>query len=408
MALTCRVEEPSTASIPDSFTAAKSRGFNSGGVAIINLDPFAHAARWVLRRRPTSGAQHPASVMTTSTTTRGLALVTGGSGYVAGYCISQLLSEGWRVRTTVRNLARAEDARATIGKIAPKAAAIEFMAADLNSDAGWADAVVGADYVLHVASPLPAVNPKSDDELVRAARNGALRVLKASRDVGVKRVVMTSAMAAIAYGRGERAEPFSEADWTDETNRNDTSAYERSKTIAERAAWAWHKAEGGALELVTINPALVLGPVLGSDFSASLEAIKKLLDGSLPALPHFGFSLVDVRDIAQLHLLAMTAPAASGQRFIGSSDFLWMKDMAIILKQGLGDKAQKVPSISLPDFLVRLFAIFDPVLRGRLFELGKRRLVSSDKARRMLGWTTRPTRETILDAAASLQVQGIV
>jgi dihydroflavonol-4-reductase len=346
--------------------------------------------------------------MTTSTTTRGLALVTGGSGYVAGYCISQLLSEGWRVRTTVRNLARAEDARATIGKIAPKAAAIEFMAADLNSDAGWADAVVGADYVLHVASPLPAVNPKSDDELVRAARNGALRVLKASRDVGVKRVVMTSAMAAIAYGRGERAEPFSEADWTDETNRSDTSAYERSKTIAERAAWAWHKAEGGALELVTINPALVLGPVLGSDFSASLEAIKKLLDGSLPALPPFGFSLVDVRDIAQLHLLAMTAPAANGQRFIGSSDFLWMKDMAIILKQGLGDKAQKVPSISLPDFLVRLFAIFDPVLRGRLFELGKRRLVSSDKARRMLGWTTRPTRETILDAAASLQVQGIV
>jgi dihydroflavonol-4-reductase len=346
--------------------------------------------------------------MTTSTTTRGLVLVTGGSGYIAGYCIAQLLSEGWRVRTTVRNLARAEDARATIGKIAAKAAAIEFMAADLNSDGGWANAVVGTDYVLHVASPLPAVNPKSDDELVRAARNGALRVLKASRDAGVKRVVMTSAMAAIAYGRGERAEPFSEADWTDETNRNDTSAYERSKTLAERAAWAWHKAEGGALELVTINPAMVLGPVLGSDFSASLEAIKKLLDGSLPALPRFGFSVVDVRDIAQLHLLAMTAPAASGERFIGSSDFLWMKDMAIILKQGLGDKACKVPSISLPDFLVRLFAIFDPVVRGRLFELGKRRLVSSDKARRMLGWTTRPTRETILDAATSLQAQGIV
>jgi nucleoside-diphosphate-sugar epimerase len=145
---------------------------------------------------------------------------------------------------------RAEDARATIGKIAAKAAAIEFMAADLNSDAGWANAVVGADYVLHVASPLPAANPKSDDELVRVARNGVLRVLKASRDAGVKRVVMTSAMAAIAYGRGERAAPFSEADWTDGTNRNDTSAYERSKTIAERAAWAWYKAEGGALELV--------------------------------------------------------------------------------------------------------------------------------------------------------------
>ena len=157
----------------------------------------------------------------------------------------------------------------------------------------------GADYVLHVASPISAVNPKSDDELVRPARDGTLRVLKAARDAGVKRVVMTSSMAAIAFGRGERAEPFTEADWSDETNRDDTSAYGRSKTIAERAAWAWHKAEGGALELVTVNPALVLGPVLGTDFSASIEAIKMLLDGSIPALPRFGFSLVDVRDIAR-------------------------------------------------------------------------------------------------------------
>ncbi len=217
---------------------------------------------------------------------------------------------------------------------------------------------------------------------------------------------MTSSIAAIAYGRGERAEPFTEADWTDETNRNDTSAYERAKTIAERAAWAWHKSEGGALELATVNPVLVLGPVLGSDFSASLNAIKKLLDGSVPALPHLGFSLVDVRDIAQLHLLAMTSPAAAGQRFIGSCDFYWMKDIAKILKQGLGDKARKVPSLSIPDILVRLFALFDPVVRARLFDLGKRRVVSSDKARRVLGWTTRPTPETILDTARSLQAQG--
>ncbi len=315
--------------------------------------------------------------MTTPTTPRGLVLVTGGSGYIAGYCIAQLISDGWRVRTTVRNLARAEDVRATIGKVVAGAGTIEFAAADLNSDVGWADAVAGADYVLHVASPVPAVEPKSDDELVRPARDGTLRVLKASRDAGVKRVVMTSSMAAIAYGRGGREEPFTEADWTDETNRNDMSAYVRSKTIAERAAWAWHKAEGGALELVTVNPALVLGPVLGSDFSASLDAVKKLLDGSVPALPHFGFSLVDVRDIAQLHLLAMISPAAAGQRFLGSADFYWMKDIAKILKQGLGDKARKVPSISIPDFLVRLFAVFDPVVRAQLFELGKHRSASS-------------------------------
>ena len=260
--------------------------------------------------------------MAPPTTPSGLVLVTGGSGYIAGYCIAQLLDDGWRVRTTVRNLARAEEVRATIGKIAADAGAIEFAAADLNSDAGWADAVAGVDYVLHVASPFPAIAPKSDDELVRPARDGALRVLNAARDAGVKRVVMTSSVAAIAYGRGGREEPFTEADWTDETNRDDTSAYVRSKTIAERAAWAWREAEGGALELVTVNPALVLGPVLRSDVSTSSELIKKLLDGSVPALPRMGFCLADVRDIARLHLLAMTSPAAAGQRFLGSRRIL--------------------------------------------------------------------------------------
>jgi len=280
------------------------------------------------------------------TTPRGLVAVTGGSGYIAGYCIAQLLNEGWRARTTVRNPGAAEEVRATIGKITANAGAIEFMA------------VTGADYVLHVASPVPTVDPKSDDELVRPARDGTLRVLKAARNAGVKRVVMTSSISAIMFGRGVREKPFTEADWTDETNRDDTSPYDRAKTIAERAAWAWHKAEGGGLELVTVNPGLVLGPVLGSDFSASLEAVRKLLDGSIPALPHFGFNVVDVRDIAALQLLVMTTPSAAGQRFIGSCDFYWMADIAKILKQGLGDKARKVPSISVPDFLGQCGVIF--------------------------------------------------
>jgi dihydroflavonol-4-reductase len=233
-------------------------------------------------------------------------------------------------------------------------------------------------------------------------------VLKAARDAGVKRVVMTSSVVAISYGRGGREEPFTEADWSDETNRKDTSAYVRSKTIAERAAWAWHAAEGRALELVTVNPGLVLGPILASDVSTSIEVVKKLLDGSAPALPRFGFSLVDVRDIAQLHALAMVTASAAGQRFIGSGDFYWMKDIAKILKRELGDKARKVPSIVIPDFLVRLFAIFDPVVRGNLFELGKYRPVSSDKARHLLRWTTRPGAETILDTARSLEASGLV
>jgi dihydroflavonol-4-reductase len=220
-------------------------------------------------------------------------------------------------------------------------------------------------------------DPKNDDELVRPARGGTLRVLKAARDAGVKRVVMTSSISAIICGRGVREQPFTEEDWTDETNRRDTSPYDRAKTLAERAAWAWLAAEGGGLELVTVNPSLVLGPVLGSDYSASIEAIKKLLDGSIPVLPRFGFNVVDVRDIARLHVLAMTTAEAAGQRFIGSGDFYWMSEIAKMLKQGLGDKAKKVPSIPVPDFVARMAALFDPVVRGRLYELGK-----SDQSRR--------------------------
>jgi dihydroflavonol-4-reductase len=346
--------------------------------------------------------------MPKSSSKRGLVLVTGGSGYIAGYCIAQLLNDGWCVRTTVRSSAKTKAVRASIGNIAQKASEIEFVEADLNSDAGWDTAAIGAKYVLHVASPVPVTDPKNDDELIRPARDGTLRALEAARDVGVNRVVMTSSISAIIYGRGVREKPFTEEDWTDETNRGDTSPYDRAKTIAERAAWAWLAAEGGGVELVTVNPGLVLGPVLGSDFSASIEAIKKLMDGSIPALPRFGFNVVDVRDIARLHVLAMTTPEAAGQRFIGSGDFYWMSDVAKMLKQGLGDKAKKVPSIPVPDFVARIVAMFDPIVRGRLFELGKRRPVSSEKARRVLGWTPRPVTETVLDTARSLQASNLV
>ena len=345
--------------------------------------------------------------MTTPAISPGLVLVTGGSGYIAAFCIAQLLQEGWRVRTTIRSLAKAEQVRASVSKIGAEPTAIEFVKADLNSDEGWDQAVAGADYVLHVASPVPLVNPKSDDELVRPARDGTLRVLKAARDAGVKRVVLTSSFTAIIYGRGTRATPFTESDWTDETNRADSSPYDRSKTIAERAAWAWHGVEGGALELVAINPSYVIGPIVSSELPASLNVVKKLLDGSVPGLPGFGFPLVDVRDIARLHILAMTASSAASQRFIGSGDFFWMKDIASILKQGLGEKARKVPTLVVPDIIVRAFAIFDPVVRSQLYDLGKERRASSDKARQTLGWTTRPASESILAAARSLQAEGI-
>jgi dihydroflavonol-4-reductase len=335
-------------------------------------------------------------------------LVTGGSGYIAGFCIARLLLEDVTVRATMRSLARAEQVRETLRSLAPNVERVTFFAADLNDDKGWAEAMAGCSHVLHVASPLPATNPKEDDELVRPARDGALRVLKAARDAGARRVVMTSSTAAVAYGRGGRATAFTEDDWSDETNRSDTSAYERSKILAERAAWEWQKREGGPLELVTICPGAVLGPVLSDDYSASIEIVKKLIDGSLPGLPRFGWPLVDVRDVADLHIRAMRHPAAAGQRYIAAGQFYWMTDVARVLRENLPQAAKRTPRTELPSLLVRLSALFDPVVRDRLFELDKERPVSAQKARDQLGWSPRSNGDAIIDTARSLIAQGIV
>jgi dihydroflavonol-4-reductase len=337
---------------------------------------------------------------------RGVVLVTGGSGYIAGFCIAQLLREGWRVRATVRSLSREAEVRKAIGTLVDAQDRLSFHTADLGADAGWAEAAAGCTYVQHVASPLPSSNPKSDDELVVPARDGALRVLRAARDAGVKRVVMTSSVAAIAYGRGGRRTLHTEADWSDETNKRDSSAYERSKTIAERAAWDFMKREGGALELATVNPGAVLGPVLGQDFSASLEIVKLILQGALPACPRFGFPIVDVRDVADLHYRAMLAPNAAGQRFIAAGQFYWMADVAKVLKAHL--PTRKIPTGTLPDFMLRLASMGDPIVRGRLFELGKHRAASSEKARLELGWAPRDEAQTIRDTADSLIALKIV
>jgi nucleoside-diphosphate-sugar epimerase len=331
-------------------------------------------------------------------------LVTGGSGYIASYCILQLLQEGVAVRTTIRSLAREAEVRATVGRLG----SLEVVAADLNADAGWAEAVAGCDGVLHVASPLPTENPKDDEALIRPARDGALRVLKASRDAGVRRVVMTSSAAAVCYGRGSRTKPYTEEEWSDETNRADSSGYERSKTIAERAAWAWHQSEGGSLELATINPGAVLGPVLGRDYSASVEIVKKLIDGSVPGIPRFGWPLVDVRDIADLHVRALRNPVAAGQRYLGAGEFLWMSEVAALLRAGVPEVAARVPSRVFPSWMVRVAALLDPVIRGRLFELDKERRVDATKARTQLGWVPRAAAESIVDTARSLLKAGVV
>lgn len=339
---------------------------------------------------------------------RGRVLVTGGSGYIAGYCIQRLLDDGWWVRATLRDPGREAAVRDSLGAAAADRERLAFVVAELGSDAGWAEAAAGVDYVLHLASPLPASNPRDDDELVIPARDGTLRVLRAARGAGVRRVVVTSSTAAVFYGYGGREQPFTEADWSDPDNRADSSAYERSKTHAERAAWDFMQREGGALEMTTVNPGAVLGPVLGHDFSASLEIVRKLLEGAVPGCPRMGWPLVDVRDVADLQLRAMTHPRAPGERFLAAGEFLWMADIARVLRQRLPEAARKVPTRELPNWLVRLAALFDPVVASRLFELGKLRRASADKARAWLGWQPRPIEDSIVDCAESLIRHGIV
>lgn len=334
----------------------------------------------------------------------GTILVTGGSGYIAGFIIRQLVAEGWNVRTTIRNLAREAEVRGWLDVDNSK---LSFFAADLMSDDGWADAAQGCSHVAHVASPLPSNAPTSDDELIIPAREGALRALRFAHAAGVKRLVMTSSVAAVAYGHGRGKHHFTEADWTN-PDSPDAYAYVKSKTIAERAARDWMKAHGAGMEFVTVNPSLVLGPLLTGDFSTSLEAVKKLLEGSMPGIPQLGFSVVDVREVADLHVQCLTAPDMDGERFIAAGPFLMMKEVAAILKDGLGADGRKVPSMQLPNFLVRLSALFDPVIRQVVGELGNVRDTSAQHAFDKLGWKTRDPRDSILDTARDMIRLGVV
>jgi nucleoside-diphosphate-sugar epimerase len=335
-------------------------------------------------------------------------LVTGGSGFLGGWCLVELLRRGYRVRTTVRDPSREAGLRAMLQPEVEAGDRLSVHAADLTDDAGWADAVGGCDYVLHVASPFPPQQPDDPDELIVPAREGTLRVLRAGLGAGVKRIVVTSSVVAVANsGRPPASgEAFAEEDWSDPTNP-DLSAYGRSKTIAERAAWDFVDERGDASRLAVVCPSAIIGPALSDDRSYSLQAIERLLEG-MPGIPRLGFSFVDVRDVADLQLRAMVAPEAAGERFIGSGPFLWMSEVAEILRARLGPAAAKVPTRKVPNFVVRAMARFDPGLRTVVGDLGKRRVVSAEKARTRLGWSPRPIEESVVDTAESLMRVGAV
>lgn len=329
-------------------------------------------------------------------------LVTGASGYIAQHVILQLLAKGYRVRGTIRSLDKAPALKALLAAHDPAANDIELVAANLSSDDGWDAAVTGCDYVQHVASPIPPELPKDPNELIIPARDGALRVLRASKKAGVRRVVLTSSVASIAYGYRRLPKLLTEADWSNPDYLADNTAYTRSKTIAEKAAWDYVNGEGQGLELTTVNPGAVLGPVLSGDFSASVELLTQLLGGKLPATPRLGFPIVDVRDVAAAHVAAMETPGAAGERFIAASEYMWFSDIADVLREAFPAYRKKLPTRKMPSFLVRFLAMVNPPLKQILPELDKQRLVSNEKAQRVLGVTFRPARASILDGAQTL------
>jgi nucleoside-diphosphate-sugar epimerase len=337
-----------------------------------------------------------------------LVLVTGGTGFIAQHCILALLSHGYRVRTTVRSLAREAEVREHLktGGAEP-GERLAFVKAELGVDDGWADAAAGCTYVLHGASPTPTGDQTSEEEWIKPAVDGVLRVLRAARDTGIRRVVLTSAFGAICAGHGPMNRPFNETDWSDLSSKN-VWLYQKSKTLSERAAWDFVAREGRGLELSVINPVAVLGPVLGADYSHSIRLIKGIMDGQ-PGNPKINSGFVDVRDVADLHLRAMTQDGAKGERFLAiAGESMWLADVAKVLKQRMGSAADKVSTRVLPNWLVRLGALKDPALRGAVPLLGLNLNATSEKATRLLGWIPRSREEAIVATAESLIRLGLL
>jgi len=339
--------------------------------------------------------------MNTNSNSEKLVLVTGGAGFIAVHCILQLLHAGYQVRTTLRNLKREETVRAMLREGGVEAGdRLSFIQADLSSDKNWNEAVKGCTYVLHVASPTPKLDFKHEDEMIIPAREGVLRVLRASRDVGVKRVVLTSAIGAIVYGHPKQTQPYDETVWTDTTN---APAYQKSKTLAEKAAWEFMANDGSSLELSVVNPAAVMGPVLGPDYSHSIYLIKNLLTGKMAGCPKINACFVDVRDVADLHLRAMTDPKAKGERFIATGgESIWLVEVAKILKANLGEASDKVKAKQLPNILLRITALKNPMVKSMVPLLGIPMNLTSAKAINMLGWKPRSAEEAIVASAKSL------
>jgi dihydroflavonol-4-reductase len=332
-------------------------------------------------------------------------LVTGGTGFVAGWCIVELLKRGYAVRTTLRSLSKQYAVSSAVASGGAPADRLSFAEADLTNDHGWDAAMIGCNYVLHVASPLGRDAPRDRDALLAPARDGTLRVLRAAKNAGVTRVVMTSAATAARPPRDSNI-VSTETVWADpDDSRFD--AYRRSKILAERAAWDFLEGDGDSIELTTILPGAIIGPVLSKENLGSVQLVKRLLEGRPGRVPRIGLWVVDVRDLADLHIRAMVSREAKRERFLAVGDFMWMEDIAKTLRAQLGDQARKVPTQRLPDYVFRIMALFFPIMRSFTADLGRKNATSSAKARRVLGFSSRSRTTTIIDCAKRLLEQPV-
>ena len=329
-------------------------------------------------------------------------LVTGGTGFVGIHTILQLLQKGYKVKTTLRNLNRQNEVLEILkNEGISQFENLEFVEADLTRNDNWEEATKGCTYVLHVASPFPSTEPKNPDDVIIPAKQGTLRVLKAAKNAGVKRVVMTSSFGAIGYSIDPKNHIFTEEDWTDPNAANTT--YIKSKTLAELTAWDFIKNEGDKMELTVINPVGIFGPVLGKDFSSSIQMVEQLMNGKMPATPNVSFGIVDVRDVADIHIKAMTSPKAKGQRFLVTSDVITsLPEIAKILRSQPNEFAKRVTKKVFPDWLVKVLSIFKPELKQVASQLGKVKVLSNEKAKTVLNWQPRSKETIVADTAKSL------
>jgi len=335
-----------------------------------------------------------------------LVLVTGGTGFVGIHCILQLLEKGYQVRTTLRNLSRQAEITTMLKNGGLTSFEnLSFIETDLSEDHNWDKAAENCEYILHVASPISLALPKTDDETIKPAIEGTLRVLNAAKNTGVKRVVITSSFAAVGYSHNDSS-LITEKDWTNPEDKH-LSAYLKSKVLAEQAAWQFIKNQGEGLELAVINPMAIFGPLLSNKLSSGHDLLNRMFDGSMKAIPQIILGIVDVRDVADLHIRAMTDKNANGQRFLAlAGGTLSLPEIALLIKKEMGLK--NIVTRVAPNWLIRLIALYNPAAKNIVPQLGRIKNASNEKARTILNWKPRGNKEAVTSAIESMIKFGVI